>query len=72
MSEAFQLAHEPAGLRGLVGASLEIVATEFEVVDVVGEHPPDPTIIVCGTAKMALPSLFVPKRRENRLNCAAR
>ena len=72
VSKSFQLADETAGLSGLIGALLEVVATEFDVVDTVGEHHQMPTIIVCATAKIALPSLFFPNRRENRLNCAAR
>ena len=41
MSESFELADEASGLGALIGPLFEVVASEFEVVDVVGEHPPD-------------------------------
>ena len=41
MSESFKLSDETASLSGLIGALFEVVTTGFEVVDVVGEHPPD-------------------------------
>ena len=71
MSESPQGVDVASGLGGGVTV-FEVVASEFVGGTALARACQIITIMVCATAKMALPSLRLPIRRENRRNWAAR
>jgi hypothetical protein len=68
----FELADQGTGASLGIGPSLEVVAAEVVVGVSLASKCQTMTIMVWATAKMALASLLVPKRRLNRRYWAAR